>query len=446
MSTLTSTTVTQARTLADQALYAGDFPRALALYTAALASEPTQLDLRLRVADSLLTCGEVQRAAVVYTSLAGYAARAGYPLRALTAIKVLTALEPSLGALIGSIADLYALDAGQIGRAIRPAPGEDDTTLDAASLALIDLPYDQLCERAQQIGNDVSRLSIVAGKLPPIPLLSELTRQDFVAVLETVSLVRKRPDEIVIQQGAEAHTFFLVARGEIEVSRIDQHGVHNVLAHLHEGAVIGEMALLSRSARGATVTAATDVDLLEFSVDALARASESAGAVARALDKFTRERLVNNLISTAPLFRTLDRTQRIDLVRRFVAHEVAAGTDLIREGEVAQGLYVVLFGAVDVTKRDGNEKVMLATLGPGDVFGEMSLLNQAPASATVSAAQRSTVLLLAGEYVGRLTETMPALKQYLEALGDEREMDTRLWLESGAGQVELLDEIDIELA
>jgi len=443
---VTLTTVAQARVLADQALYAADYPRALALYLAALASEPGQLDLRLRVADALLACGEVQRSAVVYAMLARHAAAAGYPLRALAAIKVLSALEPSLSALLTDVADLYALDAGHIGRAVRPAIADDDVELDPASLAFLELPQSELVERAQDLGRDVSRLEVAPGKLPPIPLLSELTRRDFVAVLDTVSLVRKRPGEVVIAQGDEAQHFYLVARGELEVSRVDQHGLHSVLARLHEGSVVGEMALLSRSARGATVTAATDADLLQFSVEGLARASEGAGAVARALDKFTRERLVNNLITTAPLFRTLDRTQRIDLVHRFTAHDVAVGTDLIREAELARGLYVVLSGAVDVTKRDGDEKVLLATLGPGEVFGEMSLLSQKPASATVTAAQRSTVLFLASEYFTRLIETLPALRQYLEALGDEREMDTRLWLESGVGQVELLDDIEIDLA
>ena len=46
--------------------------------------------------DALLALGEVQRAAVVYTRLAQYAAHAGYPLRALTALKILGALEPEL--------------------------------------------------------------------------------------------------------------------------------------------------------------------------------------------------------------------------------------------------------------------------------------------------------------------------------------------------------------
>ena len=92
----------------------------------------------------------------------------------------------------------------------------------------------------------------------------------------------------------------------------------------------------------------------------------------------------------------------------------------------------MLSGAVDVWKRDGDEKVLLATLHAGEVFGEMSLLNAAPATATVTTAQRSTVLLLAREYVERLIEKLPALRAYLEGLGDERAMDTRMWLDGGS--------------
>jgi serine/threonine-protein kinase len=120
------------------------------------------------------------------------------------------------------------------------------------------------------------------------------------------------------------------------------------------------------------------------------------------------------------------------LVRRFVAHEMAAGTDLIREGESVPGLYLILSGSVDVWKRDGDQKVLLATLGSGEVFGEMSLLNAASASASVTVAQRSTVLVLAREYVERLIESLPALRTYLEGLGDERAMDTRMWLDNAA--------------
>jgi hypothetical protein len=74
----------------------------------------------------------------------------------------------------------------------------------------------------------------------------------------------------------------------------------------------------------------------------------------------------------------------------------------------------------------------------------MSLMSAAPATATVTAAQRSTVLFLAREYVERLMTSVPALRSYLESLGDERAMDTAMWLDSSASP-RLSEEIEIDL-
>jgi CRP-like cAMP-binding protein len=426
------TTVAEARELAARALHEADFERALALYAAGLASEPDHLDLRLRVADALLSLGRVQEAAVVYTTLAKHAANLGYPLRAAVAIKVLCTLDPALRPLMHALAELYAAESPRLGMSLRPVPASEELALSPDSLALAELRGEPLLQAALVQGKDLSRCSDQYPEvLPPIPLLSELTCDDFVAVLETVQLVRVKPQARVLRQGDPGHSFFIVARGDLEVVREAESGARR-LATLHEGAVFGEMALLSRSARGAHVDTLSEADLLELSVEGLSQLAGGAATIARALDRFTRERLVMNLIATAPLFRPLDRGQRIDLVRRFVAHEVAAGTDLIREGESVPGLYLVLSGAVDVWKRDGDQKVLLATLSTGEVFGEMSLLNASPASASVTAAQRSTVLVLAREYVARLIESLPALRSYLEGLGDERAMDTRMLLDNAA--------------
>ncbi|HEX6240301.1 MAG TPA: cyclic nucleotide-binding domain-containing protein [Polyangiales bacterium] len=426
-------TVADARTLAERALTEARFEDALALYAAGLASEPDHLDLRLRVADCLLSLGKVQEAAVVYTTLAKHAANLGYPLRAVVAIKVLHALEPALGALMQPLAELYASESKRTGLSVRPVPASETGALDAASLALLPQRGPALVESAVALGRDLSRCSDRYPEvLPPIPLLSELSQGDFVAVLETVTLVRKPAGARVLAQGDAGSSFFIAARGNLEVVRDGEDGSRASLATLHEGAVFGEMALLSKSGRGANVDTLTETDLLELHVEALTQLSSGAQTIARALDRFTRERLVMNLIATAPLFRPLDRGQRLDLVRRFVAHEVAAGTDLIREGENVPGLYLVLSGAVDVWKRDGDQKVLLATLSTGEVFGEMSLLNATRATASVTAAQRTTVLLLAREYVERLIQSLPALRAYLEGLGDERAMDTRMWLDNPA--------------
>ena len=140
------------------------------------------------------------------------------------------------------------------------------------------------------------------------------------------------------------------------------------------------------------------------------------------------------------MFRPLDKKQRLDLVRRFTAHDVAAGVQIIREGEPGRGLFVLLAGEVDVSKVDADSKVLLASLKPGDVFGEISLLEEGLATASVTAARNSTVLFLSKDVFTRLVEAFPEIKDYVSQLGEERLMDTRLLLEAGA------DEEDIDVS
>ncbi len=435
-------TVLTARLSGEHALTESQFERALALFTIGLESQPEHLVLRLRVADALLALGQVQRAALVYTTLARHASHAGYPLLALVAIKILSTLEPALAPLVRGVADLYANDSGRIGLGVRMLQPSEDVPLVRSLESMQQLSGEALARAAEAVGADLSRAGQnYPDKLSPIPLLSELSRDDFAAVLQTVTLVRRRGGETVLTQGEPGDSFFMVARGDLEVVREGAGGQRTSLATLHEGALFGEMALWNRTPRSAFVRTQAPCDLLEFHVDALGQASRGAtefsshaekprtSAIARAIDKFTRERLVNNLMATAPLFKSLDRTQQLDLMRRFVGNEIAPGTDIIREGEPGRGLYVLLHGGVDVSKRDGDQKVLLATLGAGDVFGEMSLLQGAPAAATVTASQRSTVLFLAREYVERLVASLPKMREYLETLNDERAMDNRLWLD-----------------
>jgi len=116
-------------------------------------------------------------------------------------------------------------------------------------------------------------------------------------------------------------------------------------------------------------------------------------------------------------------------LRRFTSHDVAPGTIVINEGEDGRGLFVVLSGELDVSRRaaDGSS-VPLAGLKPGDVFGEMSIVRNARTAATVVATRPSTVLFLAREYVTRMVAGVPEIKSYLEALAEDREIDNQLLL------------------
>jgi CRP-like cAMP-binding protein len=262
-------------------------------------------------------------------------------------------------------------------------------------------------------------------------------------VLGALKLQRCKAGDAVIREGEVGHSFYVLARGTVHVVRAGAGGTPQTLATLSDGSIFGEMALVSATPRTASVVAVDDCDVLEFDREALAAASGDVGTIARALDKFARERLLNNLLATSPLFKPLDRKQRFDLVARFSAHDVPAGTVVIAEGQPGQGLFVVLSGEVDVTKVDGQERVLLATLKPGEVFGEISLLHDEPTTASVSAATNATVLFLAREVFQRLIAAVPEIRAYVESLGEERLMDTRILMSSARTaeeEVELSDD------
>lgn len=425
-------TLADLRAHADAALLAGRHLEALHGYAVLTTLEPIDLDARLRLADSLLALGEIQRAAVVYTAVARHCAHGGHPLRALVALKVLTTLEPLLESLLASLGELYSRDSERLGRGIRLVPGNPERPLpDGFTLGPVP-EQAKLVAHCEQLGADLSKAGqVYPEKLPPIPLFSELPSGAFARVLAAMKLRRTRPGEVIVAEGEPGHSFFVLARGEVAVTKHLAQGGERRLATLHDGAIFGEMAMVSASPRTATVAAVTDCDLLEFDREALAAVSHDVATVAVALDKFTRERLLNNLLATAPLFAPLDRRQRFDLIRRFTAHDVAAGVAIIEEGATGRGLFMLLSGEVDVSKRDGGSKVLLASLGPGDVFGEISLVHDEPASATVTAAKQSTVLFLAKEIFHRLEEAVPEIGDYVRNLGEERMMDTRLLLDSG---------------
>ncbi len=81
------------------------------------------------------------------------------------------------------------------------------------------------------------------------------------------------------------------------------------------------------------------------------------------------------------------------LFQRF-GKEFAPGTVLFREGEPGKDMYVVQSGRVNVSKKVGEVEKILASLGPGEFLGEMSILNNKPRSATATCAEASKLLVI----------------------------------------------------
>jgi CRP/FNR family transcriptional regulator, cyclic AMP receptor protein len=92
------------------------------------------------------------------------------------------------------------------------------------------------------------------------------------------------------------------------------------------------------------------------------------------------------LLKKVPIFSELGRRDLERLSKLMVPRQVRAGEVIIKEGDQAAGFFVINSGKVEVVQDvDGSNPQRLATLGPGDFFGEMALFEGFPRNATVRA-------------------------------------------------------------
>ncbi len=110
---------------------------------------------------------------------------------------------------------------------------------------------------------------------------------------------------------------------------------------------------------------------------------------------------------------------------------VQAGEPIFREGDSAREMYVVLDGEVEVMKKSRRGRDMrVAILGPSDCFGEMSLIDVQPRSATVRALGPSRLLRMTSEDLDGLYRH--DLKSYaLVTLNIARDLSRRLRVTDG---------------
>jgi CRP-like cAMP-binding protein len=107
-------------------------------------------------------------------------------------------------------------------------------------------------------------------------------------------------------------------------------------------------------------------------------------------------------------------------MEQFRERAVAAGELVVREGEPADGLYLLLEGTADVTHRKDGVEVLVGQLREGDLFGEISCLRKSGATASVRIRRPGTLLRLPRPAFDALVMTYPTVLELVSQLSDER--------------------------
>ncbi len=107
---------------------------------------------------------------------------------------------------------------------------------------------------------------------------------------------------------------------------------------------------------------------------------------------------------------------------------IATGEFLMKEGGAGDGLYIASEGEFEVIKRSGNQDVVLAVRGPGEIFGELSLLNGTPHSASVRALKDAHLFKISGAVFRDLLATRPQATLAILRTVTERLRNTEIML------------------
>ncbi|MER3452548.1 MAG: hypothetical protein C4344_02355 [Acidimicrobiia bacterium] len=128
-------------------------------------------------------------------------------------------------------------------------------------------------------------------------------------------------------------------------------------------------------------------------------------------------------LAQVPLFSACSKKDLRFIARASDEVQVAAGRTLVQEGKPGHEFFLILEGKAGVY-RNGRR---IATLGPGQFFGELALLDRGPRSATVKADTDMVVLVLGQrEFAGVLDEVPGLARKLLQAMAARlREADAK---------------------
>jgi CRP-like cAMP-binding protein len=305
-------------------------------------------------------------------------------------------------------------------------PQRDPAPLDASRKgdALLD-------EAARVLGvaiaaQDEASAAAAASSVPPQVLFSALDQDSFKATVAAFDVRFVATGQVLVEEGSVGNEAFILARGELDVSKraLTPGGAPLALARLGSGALFGEMALLSSAPRTASVTACRPSLVLVGSKALLDRVAAKVPEVGRVFAEFCRRRMLDNLSRTNFILKAASPSERPALLERFTIQKFAQGDRVVAQGSPPDGLHIVALGEVDVVHNDGDEPTLVARLGPGEVVGEVALILRRPAITDVIARHPTVTLFLQRDRFLGLARAHPKVFVELYELAVHRDQET----------------------
>lgn len=240
---------------------------------------------------------------------------------------------------------------------------------------------------------------------------------------------------IIFEQGDEPDNFYIITRGVVEVLHQPPDALDELIDVLGPGDYFGEVGLVRRSRRMATVRAKTDVDVMSMDYATFGNWIDSSPVVAAEIDSVIEDRLLVAFEWPEPLpedeepgmLQYLEKPEgpEEESLPEETTELFQKGEVILRQGAAPDKFYIIIDGFVTVshTLSDGREQT-IAHLTSGDYFGEIGLLDGTPRIATVTALTKVKLLAFDRDTFKSWMNKSPGSKDDIQKEAHRRRVDT----------------------
>jgi cAMP-dependent protein kinase regulator len=361
---------------AQQALFRGEWRKALECFQNHCAKETGDFRSQLKVAELLERLGQKKDAVQMYRRVAEGYAHDGFLLQAISINKMILRIDPSSQDVHHRLAQLYAERIRET-KPLRP------------------FPY--------------------------IPLFSELDERELQSFLPFIQSKTLQEGSLICQEGERGDSLFVIGRGEVSIMKRTPEGKEISVRNLREGNFFGEFGFFIDQKRHATVKTTIECEILEISRNALNKMMETHPRLNQVLQTLFEERILDNFFALSPTFSSLTPKEREQVMKRFFLRKIPGGTLLFKGGDSPTSLYMVRSGEVEIfTQNRQGKKVLLALLESGNFFGEIGLLLGKPRTANARTTRPTELMEMTKEDFNTCLRRFPNLQTKLKEISLNR--------------------------
>lgn len=258
-----------------------------------------------------------------------------------------------------------------------------------------------------RIRNRIIFMIRAMGKTPPaevmtflesIPLFAGIPPESRAKLAEYVQVEVFAGHRTVVWKGEEGDAFYVIYSGEADVLQEEESGARAVVARLSSGDSFGEIALLENSPRTATVRARTPLVCFVLRAFFFKRFIADQPGLRDHITKLIR---LSAFLKEMPMFSDVPPEAINRVILEIRERDVPKGGVILKEGDPADEFYILRSGSAAVFK-NGKE---MAALSAGEYFGEIALFEDTPRTATVTARESCSLLVMPKDSFFRILRT-----------------------------------------